>query len=178
MEYVTQNEFKNAINDIKNIKLKIASLEEKKADAKVLQGIKSDIKLLNNSIDSMKDDRAEDKEMIKDLREEVKSLSDLINNSNISTIEMKVNQKNIDEKIVDLKADINLLSAGMKDIQKSVDNSLWHIYCKLYKEYLFIRICTKILTVVFILIIFSSCLFYVTNGIPWDKLNNIRSWVG
>ncbi|KHD34370.1 hypothetical protein NL50_17440 [Clostridium acetobutylicum] len=185
MNYVTREELDIALQDIEKIKAKVNLLEEKKADAEVLQGIKSDIKLLNNSIESMKSDRTEDKEMIRELKEEVRTLNDTINNSNIDTAEMKVNQKNIDEKIVDLKADIGEIQAQFsnlsKDIQvirNSLDNSLWNTYVRLYRDYKFIRVCTRFLIVMFIIIMFSSCFFYVSNGIPWDKIKTIIGWFG
>jgi len=178
MEYVTQGQFKVALQNIDKIKEEIQRLKENKADKEVLQNIKQDIAVLTKSIEDMHSDRAEDKEAIKKLTDEVKSLSNIINGFNIDTVEMKVNQKNIDEKIVDLKSDISSLSADMQAIKSSLDNSLWNIFCKLYKQYMFVRVCTKFLIAMFIVIMFSSCFFYVSNGIPWDKIRSIRGWIG
>ncbi|MCR3759139.1 hypothetical protein KYB31_09070 [Clostridium felsineum] len=171
VNYITKENFEK---EIQKIKADIRELQEGKADKETLNKIKETIGILNEKLSDMKDDN-------KDFKEELQKLSDVINNSNIDTAEMKANQKNIDEKIVDLKADIggiqeqfSGLSKDIQVIRNSLDNSLWNTYVRLYKDYKFIRICTRFLIAMFIIIMFSSCFFYVSNGIPWDKIKIIR----
>lgn len=180
MAYVTQQEFNIALQDIEKIKDEITCLKENKADKEVLQNIKQDIAVLKKSIEDMHSDRTEDKETIKKLTEEVKRLNETVTNYSIANEKIKVNQENTLEKINDFKEDMKNMQEQMQQMSQSINtlnntfqNLPSNIFAKMYNQYPLFKAAVRFLIVIFIIIMFTSCSFYVKNGVPWSQLKSI-----
>lgn len=169
MEYVLRTKYEA---DISKIKMEIENLKEHKADRKVLQGIKQDIAVLTEQINNMQSDRQEDKEVIADLRDEIKNISKLVNNSTLTSVEIRSNQKHTDEKLTDVQGQITTINASISNIKESIDNSFFNILYKLYVQYRGVKVVTWFIIVILLITLFSAFMFYVQNGIPWNSIKD------
>lgn len=167
IEYVLKEDFEN---ELEKLKENIKELQTGKADKKTLSKIREEISILNEKINEMKDDN-------KEYREALKELTNTVNKNNITNATIITTQKVNEEKLIEMKEDLHELVVQMSAFKTTMDNSFWNTFCRLYNQYKIIKIIVWILSLTFVVVLVSACMFYTSNAEYAQKFKNVYDFL-